>query len=207
MTGESDAPNWSLETWSLSKDLDSEENTRFKTDGRTKCIKCWNPATAAPLSSDLGKKMVLVESGLFIGNHLLPFRTKILEEDNPTPPVELVELDDSNQTGTIKDPVQEDSGDSSEDDIDHVNVSSGGDNSVSTRTWTRSQGPPPVLVGTQSLSKCSLNVTLTLLPKQGGVTVAKPKGLGGKLLGWANSLWGWAPPMIKFEKTTFVSVL
>ena len=46
-------------------------------------------------------------------NHLLPFRTKILEEDNPTPPME---LEDSNQTGTIEDPIQEDSGDSSEDD-------------------------------------------------------------------------------------------
>ena len=50
----------------MSKDLDSEENTRFRTGRRTKCMKCWNPATADPLSSNLEEKMVLVESGLFI---------------------------------------------------------------------------------------------------------------------------------------------
>ena len=49
-----------------------------------------------------------------------------------------MELEDSNQTGTIKDPVPEDSEHSSEDEIDPVDVSSGGDNSVSTRPWTRS---------------------------------------------------------------------
>ena len=69
------------------------------------------------------------------GNHLLPFRTKILEEDTSTPPVE---LEDSNQTVTLMDTVQEDSGDSSEDETDPVDVSSGGDKSVSTRPWTRS---------------------------------------------------------------------
>ena len=48
-------------------------------------------------------------------NHLLPFRRKILEEGNPT---STVELEDSNQTGTIKVPVQKDSGDSSEDETE-----------------------------------------------------------------------------------------
>ena len=117
-------------------------------------------------------------------NHLLPFRTKILEKDNPTPPVE---LEDSNQTRTIEDPIQKDSGDSSEHEIDPVVVSSGGDNSVSTRPWTRSQGPPPALAGTQSLFKCSLNSPPSLPPKQGGVSVAKPKG-------YAGNYWDGPPP-------------
>ena len=119
-------------------------------------------------------------------NHLLPFRTKILEEDNPTPPVE---LEDSNQTGTSKDPVQEDSGDSSEDETDPMDVSKCGDNSVSTRPWTRSQGPPPALVGTQSLSKCGLSSPLSWLQEPGGVMTPYPMGYTGRLMGWTPTMW------------------
>ena len=83
-------------------------------------------------------------------NLLLPFKTRILDEEltpQSTPQEELV---DSTQAGTLEDPIQEDQEDSSEDEQDPDSVSRNG---VSTRPWTRSQGPPPVLVGTQSLSK------------------------------------------------------
>ena len=123
-------------------------------------------------------------------NHLLPFRTKILEEETSTL---LWNWKIASKLGPLRilsKKIQE----TSEDEEDPMDVLSGGDNTVSARPWTRSQGPPPALVGTQSLSKCSLNSTSPLLPKHRGVTVAKPKGYAGKLLGWATSLWGGLHP-------------
>ena len=120
-------------------------------------------------------------------NLLLPLRTRILEEEPSGPPDE---PEDSNQSGTVEDPIDEDQEDSSEDDQDPDNISEdGGDNSVSTRPWTRSQRLPPVLVGTQFLSKCSLNSPPSLLQEQGEATVVRPKSYTGRLVGWASSMW------------------
>ena len=90
-----------------------------------------------------------------------------------------MEFEDSNQTGTIEDPFQEDSGDYSEDVRDPEDVSSGNDNGVSARPWTRSQGQPPGLVFSPP----------SLLQEPGGDTVHKPKGYTGRLIGWAASMW------------------
>ena len=102
-------------------------------------------------------------------NLLVPLRTRILDEELPVPHEE---LEDCNQSGILEDPIQEDQEDSSEEEQDPDNISEHGDDqSVPTRSWTRSQGPPPVLVGTQSLSKCSLNTPPSLLPEQGGAYI------------------------------------
>ena len=123
-------------------------------------------------------------------NLLLPFKTRILDEELTPQSAPQEELEESTQTVTIEDPIQEDQEDSSENEQDPDSVSRNGDEpSVSTRPWTRSQGPPPVLVGTQSLSKCCLNSTPYLLQEQGGETTAKPKGYAGRLMGWATSMW------------------
>ena len=101
-------------------------------------------------------------------NLLLPFKTRILDEELTPQSTPQEEPEDSTQTGTLEDPIQEDQEDSSEDEQDPHSVSRNGDEpSVSTRPWTRSQGPPPVLLGTQSLSKCCLNSTPYLLEEQG----------------------------------------
>ena len=98
-------------------------------------------------------------------NLLLPLRTRILDEELPALHEE---PEDCNQSRALEDPIQEDQKGSSEDEQDPDNVSEDSNNqSVSTRPWTRSQGTPPVLVGTQSLSKCSLNTPPSLLPEQG----------------------------------------
>ena len=120
-------------------------------------------------------------------NLLLPLRTRIFDEELPAPSQE---PGDSNQSGTLEDPIHEDQEDSSEDEQDPDNIlEDGDDTSVSTRPWTRSQGPPPVLVGTQSLSKCSLNNPPSCLQEPGGATVTKPKGYTGRLIGWVSSMW------------------
>ena len=123
-------------------------------------------------------------------NLLLPFKTRILDEELTPQSTPQEELEDCTQTGTIEDSIQEDQEDSSEDEQDPGSVSRNGDEpSVSTRPWTRSQGPPPALVGTQSLSKCCLNSIPSLLQEQGGETTAKPKGYAGRLMGWSASMW------------------
>ena len=62
--------------------------------------------------------------------------------------------------------IQEDQEDFPEDEADSQSVSEDDDQAVSARPWTRSQGPPPALVGTTSLSKCSFNSQHSLLPYQ-----------------------------------------
>ena len=120
-------------------------------------------------------------------NLFLPLRTSIFDEEHPAPSQE---PGDSNQSGTMEDPIHEDQKDSSEDEQDPDQDSEdGGDISVSTRPWTRSQGPPPVLVGTKSLSKRSLNDPPSLLQTQGGATVSRPKEYTGRLVGWFSSMW------------------
>ena len=122
-------------------------------------------------------------------NLLLPFKTRILDGEATPQPTPQEEPEDCNQTGTSEDPTQEDQEDSP-DDVQSPSVPQSGDEvSVSTRPWTRSQGPPPVLVGTKSLSKCGLNSTPSLLPEQGGGVTAIPRGYAGSVLGWATSLW------------------
>ena len=104
-------------------------------------------------------------------NLLLPFKTRIMDEEVTPPHID----NDRNQAGnsrwTLLMKIQEESSDSEQDPDD---VSEEGDEpSVSTRPWTRSQGPPPALVGTQSLSKCSLNSPPSLLQEPGGATKGK----------------------------------
>ena len=97
-------------------------------------------------------------------NLLLPFKTRILDEELTPQSTPQEEPEDSNQVATLEDSTQEDQEDSLEDPQSPDSVSEDGDEpSVSTRPWARSQGPPPTLVSTKSLSKCSLNSTPTLL--------------------------------------------
>ena len=123
-------------------------------------------------------------------NHLLPFRTKILDEE-PLAPQTQIQPEDDSQAGTPQDShsrkikkillVMMQSPDSSCED--------GDDTSVSTRPWTRSQGPPPALTGTQSLSKCCLNAPPCLLQEQVGARMARPTSYTGRLVGWVSSMW------------------
>ncbi|MCG8623602.1 MAG: hypothetical protein MJE68_16620, partial [Proteobacteria bacterium] len=120
-------------------------------------------------------------------NLLLPFKTRVLDEE--VTPQE--EQEDDNQTGITEDSIHEDQEDSSEDKQDPTDISEDGDGtSVSTRPWTRSQGPPPVLVGTQSLSKCCLNSAPPSFDEERETTSAEPLGFANGLRRWANSLWG-----------------
>ena len=50
---------------------------------------------------------------------------------------------------------------------------------VSTRSWTRSQDPPPALAGTSTLSKCALYANL----------IDDPDELQQRLSGWVSSIW------------------
>ena len=121
-------------------------------------------------------------------NILLPLRTRILDGE-PSPQPE--ELDNSNQAGNQEETILENKEDSSEDEQDSQIISEDGDDSsVPTRPWTRSQGPPPALVGTQSLSKCSSQAPPTLLLPQERVPSEASEGYTGRLVGWATSMWG-----------------
>ena len=64
---------------------------------------------------------------------MLPLRTKIRQDEPEVDPV------------MVKEPLE-----ATDDD----------EPSVSTRSWTRSQDPPPALAGTSTLSKCALNANL-----------------------------------------------
>ena len=67
-------------------------------------------------------------------NLLLPFKTRILDEELTPQSTPKEELEDCTQTGTLEDPIQEDHEDSSEDEQDPDSVSRNGDEpSVSTR--------------------------------------------------------------------------
>ena len=81
-------------------------------------------------------------------------KTRILEDE--TPPLSQ-EPENSNQSDEPVESTQDDQEDLPEDVEDSQSTSDDDEPSVSTRPWTRSQGPPPALVGTKSLSKCSLN--------------------------------------------------
>ena len=119
-------------------------------------------------------------------NLLLPFKTRVLD-DEITPQEE---PEDCNQTGTIEDSIHEDQEDSSEDEQNPTDVSKDGDEtSVSTRPWTRSQGPPPAMVDTNSLSKCVMDKSPTLPQEEGGDIIPKPPRSVKSLRRWANSLW------------------
>ena len=123
-------------------------------------------------------------------NLLLPLRPRILEED--TPPLSPDPVDD-NQSEEEVEPIQESQGDSSDDGQDsQPNSDDDEAPSVSTRPWTRSQGPPPALVGTTSLSKCSFNSQPILVPHQDILM----GGHSGRLLGWASPLWREIQPMV-----------
>ena len=123
-------------------------------------------------------------------NLLLPFKSRILDEELTPQPTPHREPEGGNQAGTSEDPAQEDHEDSLEDPQSPTTVQKNGDEpSVSTRPRTRSQGPPPVLVGTKSLSKCGLNSTPTLLQEQVGDPTAMPRGYAGRLMGWDTSMW------------------
>ena len=116
-------------------------------------------------------------------NLLLPFRSRILEEE--IPPLSPDPVDD-NQSDDQVESIQENSEDSSEDEQDSQIDSDEDDvSSVPTRPWTRSQGPPPALVGTRSLSKCSYNPQPSLLPQQDILS----QGYSGRLVGWTSPLW------------------
>ena len=120
-------------------------------------------------------------------NLLLPFKTRIMDEEVPPPHLD---NEDDSQAGTLMDSTEENQEESSDSEQDPDDISEEGDEpSVSTRPWTRSQGPPPALVGTQSLSRCSLNSPPSLLQEPGGATKTKPKGFTGRLVGWAASMW------------------
>ena len=98
--------------------------------------------------------------------------------------------EDKDQAGTLRDPTDEDPQESSDSEQDPDDISKEGDElSVSTGPWTRNQGPQPALVGTQSLSKCSLNSPSSLLQEPGGATTVNPIGYTGRLGGWATSMW------------------
>ena len=87
-------------------------------------------------------------------------------------------------------PILESQEDSSEDEQDSQTISEDGDDSsVPTRPWTRSQGLPRALVGTQSLSKCSVQAPPMLLLQQERVPSEAPEGYTGRLVGWATSMW------------------
>ena len=115
-------------------------------------------------------------------NLLLPFRSRILDE--ATTPHSPDPVDDSQSDEQVES-IQEDQEDSPEDETDSQSVSEDDDPAVSARPWTRSQGPPPALVGTTSLSKCSFNSQHSLLPYQ----VVLTRGHSGRLVGWASPLW------------------
>ena len=115
-------------------------------------------------------------------NLLLPFRTRIMDEEVPPPHVD---NEDDSQAGILMDSAEENQEESSDSEQDPDDISEEG---VSTRPWTRSQGPPPALVGTQSLSRCSLNSPPSLR-EPGGSTKVKSKGFTGRLVGWASSMW------------------
>ena len=82
----------------------------------------------------------------------------------------------------------------------------GDDTSVSTRPWTRSQGPPPALIGTQSLSKCCLNAPPCLLQEQVGARMARPTSYTGRLVEMGFFHVGGATPLVMLYLTAFVSV-
>ena len=96
-------------------------------------------------------------------NLLLPLRTRIPEEepDPPSPSLysssnPVFEPEESLKDEQEVDPVAyADSQSEIEED----------EPSVSERPWTRSQGPPPALVGTKALSKCILNSDLVPDPQ------------------------------------------
>ena len=84
------------------------------------------------------------ESECFIETYSCPFKTRILDGETTPQPIPQEEPEDCNQTGTLEDPTQEDQEDSPDDKQSPDIVPQSGDEpSVSTRPWTRSQGPPP----------------------------------------------------------------
>ena len=123
-------------------------------------------------------------------NLLLSLRTRILEDEPPPPTQEPQEPEDVNQTGPMTESIQENQEDSLEDEQDSTNDSEDGeDQSVSTRPWTRSQGSPPALVGTQTLSKCNLSSPPSMDVHQEGGQRYVPTGYTGKVIGWASSVF------------------
>ena len=90
----------------------------------------------------------------------------------------------------MKEPIQKNQSDSSEDEQDSNSVSEDDeDQSVPTRPWTRSQGPTPALVGTQTLSKCTLSLPPSLEGNQEGGQPDVPIGYTGRVIGWASTMW------------------
>ena len=180
MTEKSGAPNWNLETWSWSRSLDSKEKTRSKIDGRMR-YEVLESCHSSPIVFRIRKEDGTGKIRVLHRNLLLPLRTRIMDGE-PSPQPE--ELDNSSQAGNQEEPTLESQEDSSEDEQDSQSISEyGDDSSVPTRPWTRSQGPPPALVGTQSLSKCSLQAPPTLLLQQERVPSEAPEGYTGRLVG------------------------
>ena len=151
-------------------------------------MKFWSPAIElSPLVFRIRREDGTGNVRVLHRNLLLPFKTRIMDEEVSPPHTDNV---DDNQAGTLVDSTEENQEESSDSEQDPDDISEEGDEpSVSTRPWTRSQGPLPALVGTQSLSRCSLNSPPSLLQELGGATKTKPKGFTGRLVGWASSMW------------------
>ena len=112
-------------------------------------------------------------------NLLLPLKTRILEDETPQEP------ENSNQSDEPVESIQDDQEDLPVDEEYSQSPSDDDEPSVSTRPWTRSQGPPPVLVGTKSLSKCSHNS-----PAPTSHTDVLSGYTGKVECNWASSVWG-----------------
>ena len=123
-------------------------------------------------------------------NLLLPLRSRILEDESPPPAQKPEEPEYVNQSGPMEEPIQKNQSDFSEDEQDSNSVSEDDeDQSVPTRPSTRSQGPPPALVGTKTLSKCTLSLPLSLEGNQEGGQPDVPIGYTGRVIGWASTMW------------------
>ena len=111
---------------------------------------------------------------------MLPLRTKIPKEDLENPPLQ---TPSSSQVAEPEEPTQD------ELEVDptmvqeHQEATDDDEPSVSTRPWTRSQGPPPALAGTPTLSKCALSADLINDPNE------LQQGLSYKVAGWVSSIW------------------
>ena len=140
--------------------------------------------------SELGREDGTGKVRILHRNLLLPLRSRILEDESPPPTQKPEEPEDVNQSGPMEEPIQKNQSDSSEDEQDSNSVSEDDeDQSVPTRPWTRSQGPPPALVGTQTLSKCTLNLPPSLEGNQEGGQPDVPIGYTGRVIGWASTMW------------------
>ena len=123
-------------------------------------------------------------------NLLLPLRTRILEDEITPTTQEPDESENVNLTGPTEEPIQENQDDSSEDEQDSNSVSEDDeDKVVSTRPWTRSQGPPPALVGTKNPFQMHSKHTPSMIINQEGGQNDVPIGYTGRVIGWASSIW------------------